>query len=175
MAATKAKKPKAKLKAGKKKGINNWLILSGVAAVAVVGALVVRFSGAGGYPFVRYAQSMSYENKTAKQTFVRSGRTYVKFTDQYVRTIASKTEISKSKKLCAHVINTGNSSAKFYISQMYLVGSNPRETGQIGSATIAAGKTGNVCTARSRIDNAIISVSTQFTYSGGVDTVYGTY
>lgn len=46
MAAVKAKKPTTKLKAGQKKKVNKWLILGGVAAVAIIGAVVVRFSGA---------------------------------------------------------------------------------------------------------------------------------
>lgn len=47
MAAVKAKKPTtSKLKAGKKKSVNKWLILGGVAAVAIIGAVVVRFSSA---------------------------------------------------------------------------------------------------------------------------------
>ncbi len=47
MVAVKAKKPVSKkLKAGKKKKTNKWLILGGVAAVAIIGAVVVRFSSA---------------------------------------------------------------------------------------------------------------------------------
>lgn len=45
MAAVKAK-PTSKLKAGKKKPLNKWIIIGGVAAVAIIGALVVRFSSA---------------------------------------------------------------------------------------------------------------------------------
>ncbi len=37
-----------KLKAGQKKPINKWLILAGVALVAVIGVVVVRYSGASG-------------------------------------------------------------------------------------------------------------------------------
>ncbi len=46
MAAVKAKKTTSKLKAGQKKRVNVWVILSGVAAIAVIGVLVVRYSGA---------------------------------------------------------------------------------------------------------------------------------
>ena len=46
MAAVKAKKPVSKLKAGQKKKVNKWLIIGGVAAVAIIGAAVVRFSSA---------------------------------------------------------------------------------------------------------------------------------
>lgn len=53
MAATKAKKPTTKLKASKKKTTNKWLILGGVAAVAIIGAVVVRFSSAARYSFIR--------------------------------------------------------------------------------------------------------------------------
>jgi hypothetical protein len=54
MAAVKATKPtKApsnKLKAAQKKQTNKWLLLGGVAAVVVVGVVVVRLSGASSYP-----------------------------------------------------------------------------------------------------------------------------
>ncbi len=48
MAAKATKKPvtKSKLKAGQKKKVNKWLIVGGIAAVAIIGALVVRFSSA---------------------------------------------------------------------------------------------------------------------------------
>lgn len=48
MAATKAKRSTSKLKASKKKTLNKWIIVGGVAAVAIAGALIVRFSGASG-------------------------------------------------------------------------------------------------------------------------------
>ena len=46
MATVKSKKPVSKLKAGKKKKVNKWLIVGGIAAVAIIGAVVVRFSSA---------------------------------------------------------------------------------------------------------------------------------
>lgn len=48
MAAVKAKKPTSKLKAGQKKKTNKWLIIGGIAAVAIIGMAVVRYSSASG-------------------------------------------------------------------------------------------------------------------------------
>lgn len=51
---TTKKKPATKLKAGKKKPLNKWLVLAGVAAVAVIGVIIVRFSSASQWSSVRY-------------------------------------------------------------------------------------------------------------------------
>lgn len=59
MAAVKAKKSVSKLKAGQKKKVNRWLILGGVAAVAIVGIVVVRFSGAASCKQVTFRQGSS--------------------------------------------------------------------------------------------------------------------
>lgn len=66
MAAVKAKKPTtSKLKAGQKKKVNKWLIIGGVVAVAVIGALVVRFSSA--------AKWYSIKHVTGKWTMTTNG------------------------------------------------------------------------------------------------------
>lgn len=47
MATVKSKKPVSKkLKAGKKKRVNKWLIVGGIVAVAIIGTVIVRFSSA---------------------------------------------------------------------------------------------------------------------------------
>lgn len=81
MAAVKSNKPTAKLKAGKKKPLNKWIIVGGVAAVALVGALIVRFSSASQWYSVKHltgnwtitTASTSYTSATFKPV---KGRTY---------------------------------------------------------------------------------------------------
>lgn len=61
MAAIKSKKPVSKkLKASKKKKTNKWLILGGVVAVAIIGALVVRFSSASQWVAAYYNNTQKY-------------------------------------------------------------------------------------------------------------------
>lgn len=66
MAVLKAKKSTNKLKSGKKKTINKWIIFGGVIIVAVVGAVVVRFSGASSWhPVWRITGKWSMSTQTA--------------------------------------------------------------------------------------------------------------
>lgn len=81
MAAVKAKKPTSKLKAGQKKKVNKWLILGGVAAVAIIGVVVVRFSSAS--QWVSIARPTGFWRVTTKTSTVsntvftmRAGRKY---------------------------------------------------------------------------------------------------
>jgi len=46
--ASKAKKTASKLKLTQKKKVNKWLIAGGIAAIAIIGVVVVRYSGASG-------------------------------------------------------------------------------------------------------------------------------
>lgn len=106
MAAVKSKTNK--LKAAKQKQTNKYIIIGGIAAVAIVGALVVRFSGASTRPFTRTITQMSRGDQTLGpiQTFAVSGRTYGYIEKDGVVSIASKSEVAKSKLICAHVVNT---------------------------------------------------------------------
>lgn len=63
MAVVKAKKPVTKLKAGQKKKVNKWIIIGGIAAVAVIGAVVVGSSFASSIPTKvdgRFGRSLPY-------------------------------------------------------------------------------------------------------------------
>lgn len=59
MATVKSKKPVSKLKAGQKKKTNKWLIVGGIAAVAIIGAVVVRFSSAATCKSLTFKQGSS--------------------------------------------------------------------------------------------------------------------
>ena len=75
MVKTSSKKnPNSRLKAGQKKSINKWFIVAGVAAVAVVGVLVVRYSGASGNnAWTRYPNQMKLETGSGKAVIKRDG------------------------------------------------------------------------------------------------------
>lgn len=79
--ATKKPVPKSKLKASQKKKVNKWLIVGGIAAVAIIGALVVRFSSASSW---RPIYTDNWENTIRSSSpgtgydsiQLRSGRNY---------------------------------------------------------------------------------------------------
>lgn len=183
MAATKPKKTSSKLKAGNKKKINKWLIIGGVAVVTVIGALVVRFSSASSYPFVRYISQMSstYWNQTPA-TFTYNGTkyasTYIVKTSsgkQYhsVKTLASQQEMSRSSKVCAHVANDTGGNVSFILIQITAAGNISSKKGNI---TLGNKQTGNVCADKALNTGMSISVGTETTSKrAGVNTIYGKF
>lgn len=100
MAAVKAKKPTTKLKAGKKKQTNKWLILGGVAAVAIIGAVVVRFSSASTWRDV--GQRDTWQNTLSRvgqsdsslAITLKSGRNYRYCVTGYSKGSSSTTKIA---------------------------------------------------------------------------------
>lgn len=82
MAVKTTKKPVSKkLKAGQKKKTNKWLIVGGIAAVAIIGAVVVRFSSASQWVSVtRVTGPWTITTKTttvsSKVFTMKKGRTY---------------------------------------------------------------------------------------------------
>lgn len=108
------KKPSKKLQASKKKSLNKWLLLSGVAAVALIGAVIVRFSSAATITFLRGSDQMFVATSVANYkpkltTFFYIGST--RFTEgakpapqahsKVVDTIISASDARKSNQLCA--------------------------------------------------------------------------
>lgn len=79
MAAVKSNKTTTKLKAGKKKPLNKWIVVGGIAAVAIVGALVVRFSGASNWTTItsqKFGYSASSFDATSATKSLANGKTY---------------------------------------------------------------------------------------------------
>lgn len=95
MAAVKAKKTNTKLKAGQKKSVNKWLIVGGVAVVAVIGAVVVRFSGASSW------RSVSYSGQRY-QTLTTQGLLY--------QSMATQLGGGNTYRICFRGYSTGSSS-----------------------------------------------------------------
>lgn len=93
MAAVKAKSTST-LKAGKRKPLNKWIILGGVAAVAIIGAIVVRFSSAS------TAYSIYYSKNTTVLTPVSS-----------TRTTSIKLQAGKNYRFCVRGYSNGGSSS----------------------------------------------------------------
>lgn len=149
MATTKAKKPTSKkLKAGKKKSVNKWVIAGGVAAVAIVGALVVRFSGASSYAFTRNYSGMSMitirSGRTAAPSLQRYyGTVYAKFAniDYMIGTLVSKNDVTRSRQICAHYRYFGPvpKNTRIRLTQM----PKGQRTQQLRD--IAASTNGNIC------------------------------
>lgn len=177
MAAVKVKKPTSKLKAGKKKPLNKWIIVGGVAAVALVGALVVRFSGASSYAFVRYASNMRYgEYGNTPGRFNHDSVTYATVSTSGLWTIASDPELKASKTVCTHVVNLTSKDQYVSISS----GSNGNNPLQ----RVNKGKTGNACMSykvntnyqyHNIISMTVTPVDSSRSYTGsvGVSTIYG--
>jgi hypothetical protein len=131
MAAVKAKKPTTKLKSSKSKPLNKWVLIGGVAAVALVGALIVRISGASGV--VRTASqlvNMSADATTSKNNKLITDKpvdntTYARVKSSDIRefnyepgTLFSKSELSAAKSICADVYNAHSASVNFQIAQL---------------------------------------------------------
>jgi hypothetical protein len=175
MAAVKTKpKTSTKLKAGKKKPLNKWLILGGVAAVAVIGVAVVRLSGASSYVFIRYQSSMNVQDGS-KTTVQSGGRTYAVSSTGAVRTIVSKSEATRSSAICAHFKRfSGSGSNRIFIEQFDKNWNLKRQT---MAKLPASGQTGNICTTGTYDADSNVRVLIE-NFDGkagkvGIDTVYG--
>ena len=79
MSAKQVKKPVTKLKVAKKKKMNKWLIIGGVAAVALVGIVVVRLSSASTWVLTKYIKgpwTVTTSGITIPYYNTTKGRTY---------------------------------------------------------------------------------------------------
>jgi hypothetical protein len=120
MATVKLKKPVSKLKAGKKKKVNKWLILSGVAVVAIIGAIVVRFSSASSW--------VPITNNTNSQAIGTAGGGYDNDYNHYARTKEVTITKGHTYRVCAQGYGAGaNSSGTVYFTIKNLNGSNARD------------------------------------------------
>lgn len=196
MAAVKTKSktsPKSKqLKAGKKKPLNKWLIVGGVAAVAVIGVAVVRFSGASSYTFVNRTDKMS-----GGRVITSSGVKYRQLEgrkDQRAQSFFSGAQMKSTNTVCSHfkMLNDGipkrigNYSAVF-LSIYDTKGRQIDTTDRISASTPAkTGQTGNVClpvwgsSQKKALANGGVIVVGSWTSSTdeswatiGVDSIYG--
>jgi hypothetical protein len=111
MAAVKSNKPtkapSKKLKAGQKKKVSKWLILGGIAAVAGIGAVVIRYSGAAEYSFVHgYKQNSggTANSRTGYRDFKSNGT---------ISTLVSRDEARGTKQWCFHWKSLNGKSVKF--------------------------------------------------------------
>lgn len=167
MAAIKAKKPTSKLKAGQKKKINKWLILGGVAAIAAIGVLAVRYSSASSYTFIYKTDKMSGGKLTTKNDGTKYRLT--SYGGTAISTLVSSSVTKKSKSFCAHYkVISGSGTVAIY------------QTNRNGGVTVyaaylpKAGGTGNVCTSVKDIGDSGIQVIVNYGDATiGVDTMYG--
>lgn len=111
MAAVKSNKPtkapSKKLKAGQKKKVSKWLILGGIAAVAGIGAVVIRYSGAASYTFVHgYKQNSggAANSKTNYRDFKYNGT---------ISTLVNGEESRNTRQWCFHWKSLNGKSVKF--------------------------------------------------------------
>lgn len=190
---TKPKTTATKLKAGKKKKVNKWLLVAGVASMVAIGVLVVRYSSASTYTFINYSSKMSggAENKKS------DGNTY-RVVDgrkgQTVKSAVSAAQMANTNTVCAHfkMIDNGVPKGLGNYSAISLVmydkkGAVVDSTGRISLSTVAkTGQTGNVCLPvwgssqkRQASNGGTVEVSSYTSGYGssravfGVDTVYG--
>lgn len=188
MAAARTKKPASKLKASQKKKTNKWLIIGGIVAIAIIGAIVVRVSGASncGYSSTRYSfvhcaklnqiisgnqGTMTYDS-TKYSLISRYYKTW-----GYVNTIVSRDEASRSKDICAHFkIIQSPAPTKVTITQTLASGKVLRRN-QLDLKSDPNNR--NVCLKQkpASVDSIIYvqaSVVQPALGTLGVDTIYGT-
>lgn len=193
MAVKKTTNSSKKLKAGNKKPLSKWVLAGGIAAVAVVGLIIVRFSGASSYSFVRTVTQLKGDmggdpgretycpGKT--KTITYQGKSYAPVGGQCQNsagliTFASAPEIRRSSKICAHLVNRGKQKAWLNMQQYAKVGRASYERGgntnpNQDAVDIAPGKTAYVCTkTRLRQGDSIIVIGNTG-HNIAVDTVYG--
>jgi len=174
MAAVKAKKPVSKLKAGQKKKTNKWLIIGGVAAVAIIGAVVVRFSGASSYPFINGISKMAYQNGSAP--VVKSGGvSYKPITSNLtLATLVSKSQVSRASTVCAHFKVLAASTNVMSIQQVDASGKG-RNYGSKPLRGLKVGSTASVCTSGVYRGDNTTRVYGVASGKMGIDTIYGKY
>lgn len=180
MAAIKSKKPtkspSKKLKISQKKKTNRWLVVGGVAAVAIAGAVIVRFSGASQYVFVKYVRNMS-NPYTKLTTFNYDSRTYARtLQGQSIRTLISAREMNMATSLCAHVANSSAGTTTFTIEQMVAGTRGDLKVVARKSTKVGPRSTGNVCVRKASNSNTVIQLYQGNKSSGiGVDTFYSRF
>ena len=176
MAAVKTTKTKSsinKLKAGKKKPLNKWIIVGGIAAVAIIGAVVVRFSSASSYAFIHSARSKQLSGGTIKNGYMWADGLY-KHNPRTILTLVSSTELKGSRSLCAH-IKAANNTGTIYLE---FHSASDNATQQQSFSALSKNKTKPVCIAlRSYVKNGtrggVLSVTSTNADTLGVDTMYG--
>lgn len=185
MAAVKTKKPSKipskQLKAGKKKPLNRWILVGGVAVVALVGVIVVRLSGASncgytGYSFVHCARlgqisggSLS-PDKTIK---------YYPYGNGKFSTLISSDELLNSSVICAHWKNPYGKKIDFsYTVTVY--DANKKQRAYTGGAMGVDRYSGNVCSPSiykfqaARVGGWVeITFDTKNNQAIAVDNIYG--
>lgn len=175
MAAVKSKKPTSKLKAGKKKSLNKWIIVGGVATVALVGALVVRFSGASTKTFERTSGQLASNIGTQAYGSVnyRLVSSAIKRSSGTVTTIASYAEMKMSNDVCAHfrVFDASANTTTLSIIQSTSSGNARKGTLNFGKNT----KEGYVCLGKKPVAaNSTIEIQGAWSDSKiGIDKIYG--
>lgn len=175
MAAVKAKKTPKKLKVGKKKSVNKWLVLGGIAAVVAIGVAVVRFSSASTITFYRdIKQFTGY-----KQYIKRSNNiTYLAVNDvesgydSVTATYASVAEIRKSTLVCAKVLNFSNYDHFVYIQ---VTGKYSSSDPQVKEHYLEKKSTKHICVRKKYIEDSRISIYVQYDAGKdiGIAGVYG--
>lgn len=184
-----SKSPSKQLKAGKKKPLSKWIIVGGVATVAIVGALLVRFSGASSYTLLKSVASSQISSLgTGAQRKIISGTQYIISPgkrDVWYQTHTTNSEMSNTAKLCFHwasvngkAISTaqGFTAAMWWTASGKTVGLPTRDKSNKYKLT---GTSGYACTSQTlssmgKAAGGSVNLHLSNATNIGVNTIYGT-
>lgn len=110
MVAKKApsKAPSKKLKAGKKKSLNKWILIGGAAVIALLGLVVVRYSSASTAKSFSNSCANNYLNGNNNRKVNKSGSgcSYSISSGQHVYTLVPASTMAATRRVCAQVAFT---------------------------------------------------------------------